>query len=281
MNTVLYSNWNIILLYFQLTFINFNSKTFRYKNSWYDSVIKLFAALVKICLAQRKAIATLQINTVGQIYNKVIIPLHFVHLLSELWEPRGSVRRGRVRSSLCLCVKGWNRKVEQVRRRGSVVQFATLTPSPSLYPSNDLPQHLCDTNFAQENKVIHSGMWGGGRFYEHAMHILIKWQAEWQTNCQPACYALAWPGWGLCLLCKYAGQIDSVGRRNCVSKVENKTRRMRNFNRKPPQMYANITRIRHVNNIHNRNLSPTRTLGENWKGISRAKEEEEELEEGT
>lgn len=191
--------------------------------------------------------------------------------------------RGNVRSSLCLCVKGWNRKVEQVRRRGSVVQFATLARGCLLTPHPLLPAHhqrfaatFVWHKFCTRKQSNTQGAVGGVTFYEHAMHILIKWQAEWQTNCQPACSALlcsglAWlASWGLCLLCKYAGQIDSVGRRNCVSKVENKTRRMRNFNRKPPQMYANITRIRHVNNIHNRNLSPTRTLGENWKGISRA-----------
>lgn len=49
---------------------------------------------MKICLPQRKAIATLQINTVGQIYNKVIIPLHFVHLLSEMWAAEGVRREG-------------------------------------------------------------------------------------------------------------------------------------------------------------------------------------------
>lgn len=75
---------------------------------------------------------------------------------------------------------------------GTRLPLDPAPPSP-LHPTNDLPQHLCDTNFAQENKVIHREHVGGVTFYEHAMHILIKWQAEWQTNCQPACSALAWP----------------------------------------------------------------------------------------
>lgn len=184
-----------------------------------------------------------------------------MHLLSEMWATEGVRREGERAQQLVfmregLKSKGWASSKTwlscAICHSGTRLPLDPAPPFPAV-PHQRFAATFVWHKFCTRKQSNTQGAVGGVTFYEHAMHILIKWQAEWQTNCQPACSALLGPGlasWGLCLLCKYAGQIDSVGRRNCVSKVENKTRRMRNFNRKPPQMYANITRIRHVNNIH-------------------------------
>lgn len=73
-------------------------------------------------------------------------------------------------------------EIAKIQKFEDVAQLCNLLPldnAPLLsLPLDDLPQHLCDTNSAQENKVIHRLVGGGKgmgvKFYEHAMHILIK-----------------------------------------------------------------------------------------------------------
>lgn len=156
---------------------------------------------MKICLPQRKAIATLQINTVGQIYNKVIIPLHFVHLLSEMWPAEGVRREGERAQQLVfmregLKSKGWASSKTwlscAICHSGTRLPLDPALPFPAVphqrFAATFVWHKFCTRKQSNTQRAV-----GGVTFYEHAMHILIKWQAEWQTNCQPACSALAWP----------------------------------------------------------------------------------------
>lgn len=174
-----------------------------------------------------------------------------------------------------LKLKGW--ESSKTWLSCAICHSGTLLPldpalchHPAATTPDDLPQHLCDTNFAQENKVIHRELlWGEWHFMST---LCTYWSSDRlsdkQTGSQPS---LACPG--------IAGKLGTVlimqicranwfGRQAQLCQQSRKQNAAyAQFQQNPPQMYANITRIRHVNNIHNQNLSPTRTLGENWKGI--------------
>lgn len=193
------------------------------------------------------------------------------------------------------CVYAWRVEIERLSKFEDVAQLCNLplwhaaaswprTPPSPLYPTNDLPQHLCDTNFAQENKVIHRELWGEWHFMST---LCTYWSSDRlsdkQTASQPA---LLWHG----LLC--SGKLGTVLiMQICRANWFGRQAQLCQQSRKQNAAYAQFQQKATANvckynahtprkqHTHNRNLSPTRTLGENWKGISRAAEKEE-LEEG-
>lgn len=203
-------------------------------------------------------------------------------------EGEGEVGEGEVCAAAC--VYAWRVEIERLREFEDVAQLCNLPlwhtaaswPRP-LWPRHasttpdDLPQHLCDTNFAQENKVIHSELlWGEWHFMST---LCTYWSSDRlsdkQTASQPGLPWHSWQSWhswqagklGTVLIMQIC-RANWFGRQAQLCQQSRKQNAAyAQFQQKPPQMYANITRIRHVNNIHNQNLSPTRTLGENWKGI--------------
>lgn len=107
------------------------------------------------------------------------------------------------------CVYAWRVEIERLREFEDVAQLCNLPlwhtaaswPRP-LWPHHasttpdDLPQHLCDTNFAQENKVIHSELlWAGGE-WRFMSTLCTYWSSDRlsdkQTASQPG---LAWHSW--------------------------------------------------------------------------------------
>lgn len=217
-----------------------------------------------------------------------------MHLLSEMWLAEGVRREGERAQQLVfmregLKSKGWASSKTwlscAICHSGTRLPLDPAPPFPAV-PHQRFAATFVWHKFCTRKQSNTQGAVGGVTFYEHAMHILIKWQAEWQTNCQPACsallcFGLAWPGKLGTVLIMQICRANWFGRQAQLCQQSRKQNAAyAQFEQKATanvcKYNAHTPRKQHT---HNRNLSPTRTLGENWKGISRAAEEKE-LEEG-
>lgn len=134
-------------------------------------------------------------------WNKVIIPQHLLQF--ALFFDCGTC---------WLCHSGLPKVNQHVACRSWMPHFPYFAicdlPLKVTAPWPDHTPGICATQISCTRKQSNTdrGWWPESRgqsFYEHAMHILIKWQAGWVTNKLGL----------LCLLCKYAGQIDLLRRR--------------------------------------------------------------------
>lgn len=176
-------------------------------------------------------------------WNKVIIPQHLLQF--ALFFDCGTC---------WLCHSGLPKVNQHVACRSWMPHFPILPfaichlKSQLLDPITPRATFVRHKFLAQENKVIRTeggGLnHGGNRFMSTPCTYWSSDRlAEWQTNWVSYAYYANMQAKLIC--CGGGGsKMGAVTTRNCVSRMENKTRRMRNFNNKTHRkMYANIWHI--------------------------------------